>query len=135
MLARRDVAFTESSLLVAAGRLGLLTYEVVAGRPPTRQGSLAPGAPALAVASLGELALVALGGEGLLVVSLANPAEPREISRIALPHGYRVERISLDGELAFVASGELGFSVIDLSEPANPRVIVPQARRLKIRFP
>lgn len=66
-----------------------------------------------------------LQGEGLLVVDVSVPAEPRLAGTLPMPKYMRGIGTALsmvvDGQRAFVARGRVGVVVVDLSNPAVPR--------------
>ena len=67
----------------------------------------------LAVATHAGRLVVAAGGEGLLLLGLEEPFEPRAIARVEL-NGPALD-VHVDGDRAYVATGAAGVAVVDLS--------------------
>ncbi|RME92941.1 MAG: hypothetical protein D6766_09140, partial [Verrucomicrobia bacterium] len=76
------------------------------------------GGPAESVQVVGQTAYVAVGGGGLLIVDVSDPAHPTRLG------GHDTDGIALDvalsGNRAFVADGPAGVVVLDVSDPAHP---------------
>lgn len=64
--------------------------------------------------------LVSAGAEGLVLVDVATPEEPRLLARMG-GLGF-VHDAALVGETAYVAAGPRGLLLVDISDPAQPRV-------------
>ena len=81
-------------------------------------GSLA--IPASRVVVKGDIAYLAAGDGGLVVVDIADPYHPAVISRISgIGHVYDV---SLTGSIAYLALGADGVVAVDMTHPARPRI-------------
>lgn len=57
-------------------------------------------------------------GPGLLVVDVAEPAEPRVLGRVDQPGLQKSAAVAVSANRAYLASGE--FSIIDLADPGSP---------------
>jgi hypothetical protein len=67
----------------------------------------------LSVATHAGRLVVAAGGEGLVLLGIEEPFEPRAIARVALS-GPALD-VHVDGDRAYVATGAAGVAVVDLS--------------------
>lgn len=89
----------------------------------TRSGA-APAAAALGpvrdILVVGETAY-ALTAEGLALVDLRTPAEPKVMTTVLLGNGAR--RLAVSGTRAYVACGDNGLKVVDLSKPRTPQIL------------
>lgn len=68
------------------------------------------------------LAFVAQGEGGLMIINIANPGAPKELSTVAQElkgYGYKV---SNKDSVVYVAAGAFGVSVVDAANPENPIV-------------
>ena len=114
--------------LIAAGRgargtdgkvaLGLLQLYAAAAVPQDL------GALPMAVQKVrlnGNLAAVAAGAAGLILVDVTNPLSPAVLSTLSL--GDFAWDVRLAGGLAYVAAGSSGVAVVDVTQPANPRLL------------
>ncbi len=79
------------------------------------------GRPLAVSTHLGRL-VVAAGGEGLLLLGLEDPLEPRAIARVELS-GPALD-VHVDGDRAYVATGAAGIAVVDLS--TDPPALVKE---------
>jgi uncharacterized repeat protein (TIGR02543 family) len=84
---------------------------------PTKLGDFYPGSFCYKLVVTNNLAFVAMGGEGLKIVNVSNPASMSLRSAIQTL-GY-VEDVRVSGSVAFVASGS-GLDSLDVSNPARP---------------
>lgn len=84
-------------------------------------GRLEPGGDARALFVQGGQLLAALGGGGLAVYDVADPAQPIWLSTMKVPDAAR--DVEADERHAFVAGGETGLLVVDLAA-ANAPVVV-----------
>jgi hypothetical protein len=85
---------------------------------PVELGALDTPGSAHDVEVVGDLAYVADGDSGLLIVDVSNPALPVEFGALDTPRmAYDVEVV---GELAYVADLYSGLRIIDVSDPAFP---------------
>lgn len=69
----------------------------------------------------GDYAYIASDKQGLLVMNLSSPSEPKEILRIPLK-GY-TKNVSSHGNYLYLTIDETYFSVFDLSDPLLPKEI------------
>jgi hypothetical protein len=76
---------------------------------------------AAGVALAGDLAYIADGAGGLLIVSVAAPGEPLVVGSVGTAGTAR--RVAVVGSYALVASGSAGLQVVDVSEPSAPVVV------------
>jgi hypothetical protein len=60
-----------------------------------------------------------VGGSGLAVVDVSNPALPFFVEEISLPGSWSVG-VTLNGDYAYVANREAGLQIVDISNPALP---------------
>lgn len=68
------------------------------------------------------LAFVAQGEGGLMIINIANPGAPKELSTVAQElkgYGYKVAN---KDSVLYIAAGGFGVSVVDASDPENPVV-------------
>ena len=77
-------------------------------------------ATATAVSPNGQFAITADRAGGIVVTSLANPAEAEAIAHLATPGAAVGITIAADGSRAFVADDYGGVQVVSLADPANP---------------
>ena len=99
-----DVATGNNLALVAEGPAGVSVYDITAIQP-VRLAQVDLGKAATAVAVAGTRGLATVGRDGLVVLDLSNPAQPKIERRVgfadALGDSYRVVSA---GNLAYVAS-------------------------------
>jgi hypothetical protein len=69
----------------------------------------------------GTIAFVTDGLDGLAIVDVADPSEPKVIGRAAIQGQAR--GLALDGDYVYVAAGAAGLVVIDVSSPRQPKVV------------
>jgi hypothetical protein len=74
-------------------------------------------AEAYGVAVAGDIAYLSLGWLGVRVLSVANPAQPVELTTVDTPVNAR--DVALLGNYAYVADQDRGLLVLDVSVPAN----------------
>src|SRR5262245_47986529 len=86
---------------------------------PVLRGSSPPSPPgtAMAMAIQNGYAFVALGTNGLAIIDVSNPANPRRVGGFDTS-GF-ASGVAVSGNYAFVADGDAGLQVIDVSNPAN----------------
>jgi len=75
----------------------------------------------LRMALAGDYLYLANGDEGLEVVDVRRPDQPRSVTRLPLD-GY-THQVRLRGGLAYLASGFGGLHVVDISDPRRPRLV------------
>jgi len=77
-------------------------------------------ATATAVSPNGQFAITADRAGGIVVTSLANPAEAEAIAHLDTPGAAVGITIAADGSRAFVADDYGGVQVVSLADPSNP---------------
>jgi hypothetical protein len=78
---------------------------------------------ARALALSGACAYVAANMDGLLVLSLADPANPRRIGGYQLPSpGPKARAVEVSGTFVYLLDSTYGFQVFDVSTPSKPRL-------------
>ena len=70
------------------------------------------------VAAQGSYAYVADFGDGLRVISVADPSHPTEVGYYDTPG--QADGVVVLGELAYVSDGDSGLRVISVADPAHP---------------
>jgi hypothetical protein len=115
----RAVAERDGLAYVASGdALLIATAEQLAAGTYTAR--FTPGGAVVSdVALTGDLALLAAGADGLVIVDVSTPAEPRILSSMAL--GEFFASVTADGDTAYVAANYGGLVVVDIADPAWPR--------------
>lgn len=92
---------------------------VDAGPPPVCQVTGAfPAVEGLDVAVVDDLAFVADGSEGLLVVDVSNPITP--VAKASLKLVGSAVGIGVEGNHAYVVDNAMGLQVVDVTDPAAP---------------
>ncbi|MEO8083035.1 MAG: type II toxin-antitoxin system PemK/MazF family toxin [Ardenticatenales bacterium] len=81
--------------------------------------------PKLGLDARGNLAFLAAGHSGLLIVDVADPRSPQLVGRLTMQQD--VQDVALDGDLAYVSGYPL--QIVDIADPARPRVVWPQQIR------
>jgi hypothetical protein len=74
--------------------------------------------PALDVQVVGTLAYLAIGGGGLLILDVSDPANPRKVG--AFDTLGEARSVTVSGDYAYIADGPAGFEIIDVRNPGNP---------------
>lgn len=88
-------------------------------RPANRIPAVVQPIPDVAVS--GSTGFLALGRDGLEVVDLADPTQPRPLGRCRVPGlAYRVQ---VSGNRAYVACLDWGLQVVDVSDPRRPTLV------------
>ncbi len=105
------VARRDTTLLLASAEEGLVLVDVSDPGAPTRSGQVALGGPAMDVAVQGDVAYLAAGDAGLVMVDLAQ-SSPRVSGRVQTP-GYAVGVTVHEGR-AYVAACET-LAIVDLA--------------------
>lgn len=112
----------------AAGTLWLLADSVLMAREPASLDSL--GAVVLngvggELTIDGDLALIALGSSGAVVVDISDPENPAVLS--SLGDMRSAMGVALEGSIGYVAAASQGLLVYDLTNPGSPvlRGVVP----------
>lgn len=80
---------------------------------------LTPG-PAIDVCAINNMAIVAMGTNGVGVYNIFNGLDPVSISQVDTPGDAR--RVACFGSLIAVADGPAGLAVIDISTPASAKI-------------
>jgi hypothetical protein len=69
-----------------------------------------------------NLAYIAQGEVGLMIVDISNPSNPKEVSTTTdNVRGYSA-KIALKDTVVYLAAGSFGITVINVSDPAQPKV-------------
>ncbi len=80
----------------------------------------------------GDYAFVGSYGEGMVVVDISNPLEPKRVGKFDCPGGQNDIQLSPDGKIVAMAidttanechPNDEGTVIIDVSDPANPKEI------------
>jgi len=79
------------------------------------------GFAACGVAVVGTHAYVTVGGLGLQVIDVTNPASPVIVGGVNT-RGY-AQGVAVVGSCAYVAEGDHGLQVIDVTNPASPAIV------------
>lgn len=83
--------------------------------------TLETGDKARAVEIVNNIAYIANGKSGLIVVNVSNPNSPYIISSLDTPgDAYDIKVLN---KTAYIADGESGLQIIDISKPENPSII------------
>ena len=113
----RDLAF------VAAYEHGLQIFDISELDSPALVGSLETPGYAWDVWVQGGFACVADFNEGLTVVDVSFPSNPRYVTTITWARRYQsAEIVRGEGTVAYVAAADHGLIVIDVSDPLHPVV-------------
>jgi hypothetical protein len=106
-----DTLMTTALWDTAAGELRLPLGYGLAGNFET------PGA-VLDAAVAGDVAYLAVGSAGLVVIDITEPANPALMGGTSAPGDARA--VAIAGDRAYVADGSSGLRVINISDAANP---------------
>ena len=90
------------------------------GQP--QQIGLLPSQDARAVTTVGDLAYLADGGDGLKIVDLSNPENPQQIGHLDTYSRVAADLVWRDN-LVYLAAGLNGLMVIDVTNPAAPALL------------
>ncbi len=71
----------------------------------------------------GDYAFVTAGGNGLHILSLADPEAPEEIGAYDTPHPGYTTGLVVHGDYLYMADGPRGLIIVDISNPAAPQEI------------
>lgn len=121
-----DVVFKEHLLCLATRNQGLILYHVGADGRLRLQGRIALPFPmneftqTVALAVRDDLAYVAGGPAGLLIIDIADPQKMKILS--LLPIAGFSKGILLSGNRVLIGSQEHEISVIDVTDPTIPRL-------------
>ncbi|MEZ4640317.1 MAG: hypothetical protein R2856_36060 [Caldilineaceae bacterium] len=99
---------------------GLHIVDVAERGAPQIAGNLALSSAALGIAVDGEWAYIANERDGLRIVNVNDPHQPRLMRSIDTGMAWDV---ALGDSYAVVAGSYSGVTVVDVSDPANPRVL------------
>ncbi len=103
-----------------AGAASLLVFDIEGAGAPLLVGNASFAGSANDVAVTGELALVASGNTGLVVLDISDPALPEPIG--AFPTSHPALGVAASNETALIAAVD-GLSLIDVSDPASPHFV------------
>lgn len=131
----------QSFSMARFGAVGLARAAMADPAPLTGEGEsmelvanvpIDPGTQGVAASDLelhGDHAFVGSYGEGIVVVDISDPTNPRRVGKFDCPGGQNDVQLSPDGRYAAMAietssngchDGEQGTVVLDVSDPANP---------------
>jgi hypothetical protein len=133
-----DLIVQDDLIYLANGRYGLAIFRMSGPRVPMQLEELAtlrlPG-DAIRLDVRDGLAAVALGGDGLALVEVADPSRPY-LRSLLKPGGTTLD-IKLGAGHAYLANSSRGVLVVDLQDPARPlprwQLATTYARRLHLR--
>lgn len=116
-----DIKVVDDLIFLADGRYGLKIFQHQGARMPMQLEEIAslrlPG-DAIRLSVQDGLAAVALGGEGLAVVDVADPSRPY-LRSVLKPGGTTLD-VELNQGHAYLANSSKGVLVADLSDPSLP---------------
>ncbi len=78
-------------------------------------------APVRGLTVTNDLAFLAAGAQGVIVLNVSDPDHPRRLAR--LDTSGEAWAVAVAGTNAFVANGTSGFAALDISDPTNPRIV------------
>ncbi|SEA12639.1 Uncharacterized conserved protein [Desulfuromusa kysingii] len=119
-----DVAAQGNHVYVASKDEGLIIYQLMNSGQLQRVGQLQTPFPmnqfdyAVAVQVHGDIAYVANGRSGLLIIDVKKPDKPKILSSMALPGSCK--DIHIIGSKIFVTSHRGGINVINVEHPKKP---------------
>ncbi len=76
---------------------------------------------ARSVALYKSFAYLSLMGEGLAIIDVQNPAEPRLVRQ--LKEGFAPIHVAIVGDIGYESDRYHGLQIVDLSEPTFPRIL------------
>jgi hypothetical protein len=123
-----ETIYPTQSYLYLGGSRGMYIYSRRSPAKPVKVGQLVHARSCDPVVVSGRYAYVTLrGGNGcgqtdndFIVVSVADPANPRLKSETPLPTPYG---LAIHHPLVYVSSGYTGFRLIDVSDPTDPWIV------------
>lgn len=114
----RAIAIHEEHLFLGSGT-GLIVYSAPAVGLLLEIARLELPAAPLDIKVSGNIAVLALGADGIAVVDVSDPQNPALVGAIPLP-GSAVE-VVLGGSLAYVAAD--GLRIVDVTDPSSPVLV------------
>ncbi|MBZ0269496.1 T9SS type A sorting domain-containing protein, partial [bacterium] len=111
----QDVVGTSADWNTADGELKLFPFA------PTLVGSYGPVANAISVVVSGDLAFLAGGIDGLVILDITDPANPVLLG--TYDTAGVTQSVVVSGDYAFVADADPGMLVIDISDPTSPGLL------------
>ena len=108
-------------IYVALRRQGLGIYDRDVEGGFRRVGAASGFSNAWGVRVRGTLAFVTDGLDGLAVVDVADPRQPRVIGRVET--GGQARGLAVGGDIVYVAAGSRGLVLVDVSDAAAPAVV------------
>ena len=132
-----DIVVVDDIVYLANGEYGFKVFRSAGARMPMQLEELAslrlPG-DAIRLDVEGDLAVVALGGEGLAVIDISDPSRPY-LSAVHQPGGTTLD-VELYHEHAYLANSSKGTLVLNLSNPERPsqrwQYVSNYARRIRV---
>jgi hypothetical protein len=116
----RGVAVEGRYGYVACEQLGIASW-LLDTMPPVQVGNVDSPSNARGVAARGQYVYVADGRDGLVVVDVSDPRQPRQVSALALS-GY-ANAVAVEETLAFVTCGSGGLSIVNVARPDAPSLV------------
>ncbi|MCE7984070.1 MAG: hypothetical protein DYG89_23090 [Caldilinea sp. CFX5] len=113
-----DLTYAAGSLYVAAGRAGVRVFDVTLPQKPREIGQYTGIMAAAQIALRDQYAFVLDGREGLVILNVANPAQPTLVGSFAQ---YSGTEIAIDGQLALIVAADI--ALVDISNPAAPLLV------------
>jgi len=110
--------FGSNVMLVGTGYWGAEVFDVTTASAPIRLNSLYIPWSGYGLSRSGELAAIAGGAEGLVIMDMSSPGCVVEIGAYSTPGIVR--DVAVAGGFAYVADEDDGFRVIDVSTPTAP---------------
>jgi len=133
LLTRANVATTaayysalgaQENLFLADGTGGLRSIDIADPDAPELRDQLTFTEQAKGVAIFGTNAFVTIGGSGLAVVDIDNPADMQTLTTFDPDGSLRyVNAVALSYPAAYLAESDSGVTVVDVSNPASPSLI------------
>ncbi len=116
-----DLVVVDDIIYLANGEYGLKIFRIAGSRMPMNLEEIAtlrlPG-DAIRLDVDGDLAAIALGGDGLAIVDVSDPSRPY-LRSLHEPGGTTLD-VELSEQHAFLANSSKGTLVLDLTDPAHP---------------
>ncbi|PIE75908.1 hypothetical protein CSA17_05010 [bacterium DOLJORAL78_65_58] len=117
-------ALGPESILLADGTGGLRSIGLDDPDEPVLLDQLTFAEQARGVAVFGTTAFVTIGGSGLAVVDIGNPADMQTLATFDPGGSLRyVNAVALSYPAAYLAESDSGVTVVDVSDPAQPTFV------------
>jgi hypothetical protein len=113
-----DVAAEGTYAYVASGDAGLQIYDVtIPGGAHVPLASLTLAGSAHSISLKDDLAFISVGGRGVVVVNVSNPAHPALVASCGTPSVPGPSDLAIAGGYAYVADAESGLVIVDIVSP------------------